>query len=98
MVFRNGLEEFVRKKAQSTSISIAKYFLLCNNAFIVFKLTTFCIELNIYFFGFLHFLYQSPWIPPITGDLDSSMFDTYDDIDNQVQPYTDDGTEWDKDF
>lgn len=40
---------------------------------------------------------DSPWRPPIKNALDTSNFEEYEEEDD-VEPYVDDGTNWDADF
>lgn len=40
---------------------------------------------------------KTPWIPPLKSATDTSNFDPYDE-EEDVEPYRDDGTGWDKDF
>ena len=39
----------------------------------------------------------APWVPPLKNPFDASHFDPYDE-DDEVEPYTDDGSGWDADF
>ncbi len=40
---------------------------------------------------------EAPWKPALRDPLDTSNFDPYDE-DDDVEPYVDDGTDWDKNF
>jgi len=40
---------------------------------------------------------STPWKPAIRGKMDTSNFDEYDE-DDYVEPYRDDGSNWDRDF
>lgn len=40
---------------------------------------------------------SAPWIPPVSAADDCSLFDTYDEAD-PVEPYQDDGSNWDAEF
>jgi serine/threonine protein kinase len=40
---------------------------------------------------------RAPWKPPLKSDTDTSCFDPYDE-DDDVEPYHDDGSNWDAEF
>jgi hypothetical protein len=40
----------------------------------------------------------APWVPHLTDDFDASNFDEYDEDEYVIEPYNDDGSNWDADF
>jgi len=41
---------------------------------------------------------KAPFVPNIKSDIDISNFDDYGDDEDEIQPYTDDGSNWDAEF